>query len=83
MKLKDHELDKTSDLIKFFRFTFKSFSFNAAGNGSQKLSCNINFCLKDTECAAETAITGLSCNINEAEKWVVPKGAVVENDLGA
>ena len=28
-----------------FRFSFKSFSFNAEGNGSQKLSCNINFCL--------------------------------------
>merc|ERR1719284_1244431 len=44
--------------------------------------CKINFCLKDTECAAETAKTGLSCNINEAEKWVVPTGAVVEEDLG-
>merc|ERR1712023_420187 len=65
-----------------FKFTFKSFSFNQAGNGSQKLSCKINFCLKDTECAAETAKTGLSRNINEAEKWVVPTGAVVEEDLG-
>ena len=62
------------------RFTFKSFSFNQAGNGSQKLSCKINFCLKETECAAQTEKTGLSCNINEAEKWVVPNGAVAEND---
>ena len=28
-----------------FRFSFKSFSFNAEGNGSQKLSCSIKFCL--------------------------------------
>merc|ERR1711868_351504 len=55
-----------------FKFEFKSFSFNAAGTGSQKISCNINFCLKETECAAETAKTGLNCDVNEAEKWVVP-----------
>merc|ERR1712227_597800 len=45
-----------------FKFEFKSFSFNAAGAGSQKISCNINFCLKETECAAETAKTGLNCD---------------------
>merc|ERR1712136_604504 len=55
-----------------FKFEFKSFSFNAAGNGSQMITCNINFCLKETECAAETAKTGLNCDVNEAEKWVVP-----------
>merc|ERR1711868_122807 len=55
-----------------FKFEFKSFSFNAAGNGSQKLSCNINFCLKETECAAETAKTGLTCDYAQALKWVKP-----------
>jgi len=56
-----------------FKFTFKSFSFNSAGNGSQKITCNINFCLKDNnECATETDKTKLTCSAAEAEKWVKP-----------
>merc|ERR1712176_18878 len=45
-----------------FKFTFKSFSFNMGGNGSQKLTCNINFCLIDNnECSTATNKSNLSC----------------------
>merc|ERR1712176_417514 len=28
-----------------FRFSYKSFSFNSAGNGKQKIECDVTFCL--------------------------------------
>merc|ERR1712176_125577 len=57
-----------------FRFTFKSFAFTKAGNGNQKISCNINFCLKDNnECRSETNKENLICVAEEPEKWIYPK----------
>ena len=72
---------KIFDFVIFFpllKFTFKSFSFNEAGNERQKITCNINFCLKDNnECENETDLAKLlsTCNAAEPEKWTIPYGS--------
>ena len=76
MIILEKKLRKIFDFVIFFpllRFSFKSFSFNKAGNGSQKISCNINFCLKDNnECTTKTDLAKLTCNASEPEKWIKP-----------
>jgi len=52
-----------------FRFTFRSFSFNDNGNGKQKISCDVVFCLKETECANETDPADSICNYASPHKW--------------
>lgn len=44
------------------RFEYRSFSFNEDYNGSQKLSCNIKFCLKDNNaCLAQLKSNQITC----------------------
>ena len=70
-------------IFPLLRFTFKSFSFNEAGNGRQKITCNINFCLKDNnECENETDLAKLTCDAAEPEKWIVPNGSFVMKGPG-
>ena len=35
-----------------FRFSFQTFSFDAAGEKKQQVSCNVNFCIVGDECDA-------------------------------
>merc|ERR1719392_433632 len=47
---------------KEFDFQYRSFSFNTAGNGKQKLSCDINFCLNsESACLAKTQAANINC----------------------
>jgi len=52
-----------------FTFTFRSFSFNNSGNGKQKISCDVVFCLKDSECANETDPADSICVYESPHKW--------------
>merc|ERR1712227_315418 len=47
---------------KEFDFQYRSFSFNTAGNGKQKLACDINFCLNtETACLAKVEASNINC----------------------
>jgi len=53
-----------------FDFEYKSFSFNTAGNGKQKLSCVINFCLNtETTCLDETKSANINCPNTSVYDW--------------
>jgi len=40
-----------------FRFSYKSFSFNSAGNGKQKIECDVTFCLTDGDECSTLAVS--------------------------
>merc|ERR1712227_662075 len=57
---------------KNFKFSFLSFAFNSDGSGTQRIACDINFCLTATECSSETDLADLSCNGAALHVWRKP-----------
>jgi len=66
------KVSATMQSDEMFKFTYKSFSFNDSGGGEQKISCDIQFCLKDTECSTQTDLANLSCDGGSKYKWAKP-----------
>ena len=53
-----------------FRFQFRSFSFNKNGGGRQKMICDVDFCLKETECSSKTDVEQITCpNFDAGYDW--------------
>lgn len=47
------------------RFLFRSFSFNKRSGGKQKMICDVDFCLKDSECVPNTLAENIECPTGE------------------
>ena len=58
------------DLKVNLRFMFRSFSFNKRSGGRQKMICDVDFCLKQSECHPKTLAENIKCPAGEeSHEW--------------